>query len=424
MTTGLRLAVTLQRVIPSKGGAETYVADLCRRLAAAGHVVDLVAEDWDEAALDPAVRRCRVAVAGRSRTARIRSFADRAAAVLQAESHRFDCTVGFINTWGVDVLIPQGGVHGASLEHNARRFPAGWRRSLYLAAKNLNPRTSLYREIEGRQFDARSMTGAWLVVAVSQMVKGHLARFHGFPADRVRVVPNAIDASRLAVADPDAARSAFRDAHALAPDDVVALFVGHNAKLKGLPDLLRALRLRLDRDPNARPIRLIACGGFRVAPVERLARRLGLERDVRLVGFVPDVRQAFHAADMFVLPTYYDPCSLVVFEALACGLPVITTAYNGAGELIEPGRSGFVIPAPDASGLLADALDRLAEPSSRGRTRRAAAELGRSQTFDVHLDRMVRVFEEAAALRRGPSPVPRPHVAAASPHANPMTSSR
>jgi UDP-glucose:(heptosyl)LPS alpha-1,3-glucosyltransferase len=244
------------------------------------------------------------------------------------------------------------------------------------------------------------------------MVRGHLARFHGYPLDRVRVVPNAIDASRLAVADPGAARARFRAAHGLSSDDVVALFVGHNAKLKGLPDLLRALRMRKDRDASSRPIKLVACGGFHVAPVERLARRLGVSADVRLVGFVPDVREAFHAADLFVLPTYYDPCSLVVFEALACGLPVITTAYNGAGELIEPGQSGLVVPAPDATGLLADALDRLSDPSARSRTRRAAAALGRSQTFDVHLGRLVRVFEEAAALGRGPTPPRRPHLAA------------
>ena len=96
------------------------------------------------------------------------------------------------------------------------------------------------------------------------------------------------------------------------------------------------------------------------------------------------------------MPTYYDPCSLVVFEALACGLPVITTACNGAGELITDGREGFVIPAPDASTgwPVPSGHDR-----RRGRRRMAehAARLGRAQSFDRHVARLVQVFEEVAA---------------------------
>ena len=56
-----------------------------------------------------------------------------------------------------------------------------------------------------------------------------------------------------------------------------------------------------------------------------MARDLGLQDVVHLLGFQADIRPCFHASDFFALPTYYDPCSLVVFEALACGLPVITT---------------------------------------------------------------------------------------------------
>ncbi len=66
-----------------------------------------------------------------------------------------------------------------------------------------------------------------------------------------------------------------------------------------------------------------------------------------------------------MLPTYYDPCSLVVFEALACGLPVITTACNGASELMTDGREGYVITAPDALGELAAALDHMTDDDDR-----------------------------------------------------------
>lgn len=392
---GLRLALTFRRVDPSRGGAETYVADLCRALVSAGHSVDLHAESWIEGALPVEVRCTPVPTTGRTAAARIRSFAENAAQSVRERPH--DCSVGFINTWGTDVLIPQGGVHEGSLLSNARRFPAGWRRRLYIAAKRANPKARLYREIEARQY--HSTEGARLVVAVSRMVREHLARFHGVPGDRVRVVPNAIDARRLAVPDPSARRSVFRRSLDLGARDLVGLFVGHNFRLKGLGPLLAGLRLRLDRNPSARPIRLVVCGGGRLSAFAREARRLGLADSVRLVGFAPDIRSAFHGSDFFVLPTYYDPCSLVVFEALACGLPVITTRCNGAGEVMTEGREGHVIQEPDATAELADALDAMTDDRRRAVMAEAAARLGALQSFDRHVARLVQVFEEIARQR-------------------------
>ncbi len=198
----MRLALNFQRVDPSKGGAETYVADLCRSLVQAGHQVDLYASAWRDGVLPAEVRCVRVPTVGRTRRARIWSFAQNSEAALRTET--YDCTVGFINTWHHDVIIPQGGVHGASLDYNARRFPPGWRRWLYRNAKRANPKFWLYREIERRQYDpARGAR----VVAVSGMVRGHLERYHLVPRERITVIPNAIDAARLAVPDPAGTRA-------------------------------------------------------------------------------------------------------------------------------------------------------------------------------------------------------------------------
>jgi UDP-glucose:(heptosyl)LPS alpha-1,3-glucosyltransferase len=390
----MRLAVNFRRVDPARGGAETYVADLCRRLVRAGHRVDLYAHRWAEDALPPEVRRVRVEATGWTRWQRTWSFAVNSEAALRRASH--DCTIGLIDTWHQDVLIPQGGVHGASLEANARRFAPGWRRWLYRAAKRANPKAALHREIERRQYDPARGTR---VVAVSGMVRGHLERFHGVPPERVRVIPNAIDADRLRVDDPAAVRRAFRARQGLAEGDLVALFAGHNFRLKGLPALLSALELRLRRTPTARPIHLLVCGGGRLEPFRALAARLGLAETVRLIGFAPDIRACYHASDFFVLPTYYDPCSLVVFEALACGLPVITTACNGAGELITEGREGFVVTSPDATAHLADVLDRMADDPSRKVMSWHAARLGQAQSLDNHVARLVELFEEVASSK-------------------------
>jgi UDP-glucose:(heptosyl)LPS alpha-1,3-glucosyltransferase len=223
------------------------------------------------------------------------------------------------------------------------------------------------------------------------------------PRNRIHVIPNAIDAERLDVAQPGAVRCKFRNAVGLAPDELVGLFVGHNYWLKGLKPLLHALADRKRRRPGARPITLVVCGGGAVGPFRRMARNLGLGDSVRLLGFVDDVRACYWSCDFLVAPTYYDPCSLVVFEALACGLPVITTACNGAGELMTDGREGYVVTAPDATGELTAALDHMADDAERLRMSAHAAALGREQSMDRHVGRLVKVFEEAAAKsRRGP----------------------
>src|SRR6202000_1194572 len=92
--------------------------------------------------------------------------------------------------------------------------------------------------------------------------------------------------------------------------------------------------------------RLLVVGHPRTTPYERLARSLGIADNIRFLGPRRDVQHCYFAADFLVHPTFYDPCSLVVLEALACGLPVITTRHNGASELLHPPREGFVIHDP------------------------------------------------------------------------------
>jgi UDP-glucose:(heptosyl)LPS alpha-1,3-glucosyltransferase len=393
----MRVAVISERVQPHRGGAETYVADLCRILVRRGHDVTLVANDWDLHALDPTVSRVRLLLAGARRGSRIWNFATEAERWVETNGPGFDITLGFINTWAHDVIIPQGGVRAASLEANALRFESGPVRWLYRLTKQANPKYEQYRKIESRQYDPRRRAH---VVAPSAWVAGHLEHYHQVPLDRIRVIHNAIDAGRLAIDDKAHVRGRLRAQLGIAENDLLALFVGHNFRLKGLPPLLRALAVRTLRGTSTRPIHLLVCGKGSQPPMRRLARKLGLEAVVHFAGFLDDVRQAYAASDFFVLPTYYDPCSLVVFEALACGLPVITTSQNGAAEVMTQGREGFVVPHPDDRKALSGALDALTDPEARARMSAAASLLGQEQSFDRHVDRLLALFEDIVREKR------------------------
>jgi len=394
----MHLALNFQRVDPARGGAETYVADLCRHLVQAGHRVDLYAESWADGCLPPNVNVVKVAAPGRNKLERIRSFARGSEALLGQAHH--DCSIGFVNTWAHDVIIPQGGIHRGSLTANAQRFTTPLRQ-LYLLAKTANLKHWFLQSLERRQYDPDRRAR---VVAVSNMVKRHVEEFHHVPRQQIRVVPNAIDPRRLMVSQPGAVRCAFRNRYGLEPGHLVGLFAGHNLALKGLKPLLQALGARRRRDRGSRPIHLLVCGSGEPAAYRRLASRLGLKDTVHFLGFQPEVEACYWSSDFFVQPTYYDPCSLVVLEALVCGLPVITTAQNGASELMTDGREGYILTNASAQGELIAALDHMTDDRARRAMSDHASRLGRVQTFETHVARLTAIFEEVAASksRRGP----------------------
>lgn len=388
----MHLALNFPRIDPARGGAETYIIDLCNSLVRAGHRVDLYAESWKGGSLPPEVRCIAVPVSGRTRRARIWSFARNSEAAI--DPAKYDCTVGFINTYAHDVIIPQGGVHGGSMRANSLRFKDPVTRGLYLLGKLLGPKHHVYRAIEKRQYSPQRRAR---VIAVSDMVRRHIQTFHHVDRSLIHVVPNAIDARRVRVSQPGAVRCAFRNRLGLEPSDLAGLFVGHNFALKGLKPLLRALGAR--NRPGARPIHLLVCGGGAAGRYQRLARRLGIGQSVHFLGFHDDIRECFASSDFFVMPSYYDPCSLVVLEALACGLPVITTVQNGASELYGDGRHGYILTSPDAQGELVAALEHMTDDPLRKTLSSQAAALGAEHTFDRHVAALVRVFQDVAAAR-------------------------
>ena len=366
----MHLALNFQRVDPARGGAETYVADLCRHLVQAGHRVDLYAESWADGCLPRRSTSCR----SRRRGEPGSSGSGTSPGIPKKPCAR-----------PATIARSASSTPGSRRDHPPRRRSARQPdrqrpalssplvRQLYLLAKTANPKYWVHRSIESKQYDP---TRQPRVVAVSNMVKRHLEQFHHVPRQQIHVVPNAIDPERLEVSQPGAVRCAFRNRLGLEPGDLVGLFAGHNFALKGLKPLLEALGARRQPESGGRPIHLLVCGGGEPGPYRRLASRLGLNETVHFLGFYPDVEDCYWSSDFFVQPTYYDPCSLVVLEALACGLPVITTAQNGASELMTDGREGYVLTAPDAADELIAALDHMTDDTARRAMSAQALRLG------------------------------------------------
>jgi UDP-glucose:(heptosyl)LPS alpha-1,3-glucosyltransferase len=325
-------------------------------------------------------------------------FARRCLAATVGQGH--DVTIGFDKTYGQDVLYPQGGLHAASFEHNLAKFPTSWQRNLARAVKFFDLAHRSFTKLERRQYLGKNPP---LVVVNSFMVREHFRSYLGIAEENLHVVRSAIDPGRFPEHDRLKRRQEFRQRWNIAPADVVGLFAATNYRLKGLEPLLRSvayLLARPERRHDSPTFRLIAAGHANTRKYEKLARGVGIGDHVRFIGHCREMNSAYFAADFLVHPTFYDPCSLVVLEALACGLPVITTRANGASELLSQGREGLVIADPHDRERLSGCLEQMLDQPRRHAFALAARRAAAGWTFEHHFQELLNVLKEASRRKQ------------------------
>jgi UDP-glucose:(heptosyl)LPS alpha-1,3-glucosyltransferase len=147
-------------------------------------------------------------------------------------------------------------------------------------------------------------------------------------------------------------------------------------------------------------IGLVVLGAGKQRPFERLARQLRCEDHIRFIGNQRNPIPYYQAADVYVQPTYYDPCSLVALEALACGLPVITTEMNGAGELLTPGREGDILTDPADVAGLANLMEEYLDQSRRIQAGAAARRLAERYSLDRNSHAIIELYRKQRAVKR------------------------
>jgi len=268
---------------------------------------------------------------------------------------RYDVVIGLSRTWRQDILRVGGGPQDI---FNRLTLPAhgeGAARLLKRLGRALSPSAAVIRWMEGRQFDTPA-NPAQRVVCVSHLVRDWLLQAHpALDPARVEVVYNRPDLSRFAPPCPER-RAELRAAHGLEDSQVLICTAGTNFALKGVGTLIHALA-RLPQN-----FCLAVAGGRHPDAWINLAQRLGVAGRVRFAGRVEDMPAFYGAADVFALPTYYDACSNAVLEALACGLPAISSARNGSAVFVDP---RLVLPDPGDAETLARLIRLAANETDR-----------------------------------------------------------
>ena len=150
-----------------------------------------------------------------------------------------------------------------------------------------------------------------------------------------------------------------------------------------------------------RDVRLVIVGGKHIDSWRRYVARLGLSGQVVFAGRVDDPLPYYAAADCYVHPTYYDPCSLVVLEAAACGLPLITSRYNGASEMFRDGEDVLLVDDPADDAELAGAMRTLLDDAARRRLGAAARATILQHSFQRNVDQILEIYQEILDRRGG-----------------------
>jgi UDP-glucose:(heptosyl)LPS alpha-1,3-glucosyltransferase len=394
----MKIAFCYDQVFPARGGCGTYITDLSRRLVADKHEVHLYTCRWDADALPAGIHYHAVPLPRGPRFWRPWQFARHCEAALRDAGH--DVSVGFDKTWGQDVLYPQGGLHVASVDHNLQKYKGPVIRGLARACKWLDLAHWSFTLLEKKQYLGEQKP---LIVVNSHMVRHHFEHYYGVPAANLKVLRSSIDPARFPEQDRLRRRHEFRAHWGIGPEETVALFAAINYRLKGLEPLFCAVRTLVQRPDyrgSTHPFRLVVAGNPDYRKWDSMARRLGVADRVCFVGLCTEMRNAYFAADFLVHPTFYDPCSLVVLEALACGLPVVTTRANGASELLSPLQEGYVVDDPHDHQRLAWCLSQLMDAERRTACAQAARKTAGQWTFEHHYRQLLAVFSEAAARKR------------------------
>jgi UDP-glucose:(heptosyl)LPS alpha-1,3-glucosyltransferase len=357
MTERLRLALVRRGYSPS-GGAEAYLKRLARGVIEAGHKVQLIAtNEWpeDQWPLGPITRLRAESVIG---------FADELEQIRpQLDS---DGLLSLERVWSCDVYRAGDGVHRAWLTRR-RKFELPLKQ--FARALNRKHRDLLHLEkslLAGRK--------AGRAIVASQMVKNEIVDLYGYPADRIDIVHNGVPLDKFRF--DSELREQSREDLKLRPDQIVLLFAGSGWERKGLLFAIQAMALCKNRK-----MRLLVAGRGNEILYKTKRLRFWREEPLQFLGEVADISRVYAAADIFILPTIYDPFSNACLEALACGLPVITTGSNGFSEIIEDAVHGSIVNHAGNLVGLRDAIRFWSDPSRRAAAR--SANIERASQFDI-----------------------------------------
>ena len=346
----MKLAI-ICRPLSFHGGLETATAGLVGELLRRGHEIDLISTKRQGEVRGARVHR--LPTVDHPPILRVLTFALAARRAVAARG--YDLVQSHERTLAQDIYRAGEGTHRGYLRAMGRGGARG------------NPYHQMLCALERRMFRLQS---ARHIVAISRSGKAEIEGLYATPAEHVSLVYNGVDLERFHPRNRERFGRSTREALGLGRESWVVVFVGSGFQRKGLGPLLEAL----SRLPDER-WRLVVAGKGDIGRYARQARHLNITDRVRWIDPRPEVESLYAAADVVALPALYEPFGNVHLEALASGVPVLTSARAGGSEVVTSGRTGWVVTEPIASAIAEGLLAlRESQQAGLGQAARASAE--------------------------------------------------
>ncbi|MEW6601026.1 MAG: glycosyltransferase family 4 protein [Nitrospirota bacterium] len=389
----MRIAV-LRKKYTFHGGAEGFSSSFIERLAAEGHELHIFAIEWKAGASHENIRYHKVPVVRLSSFLRDLCFAFSSKSLLKKQRKDFDIIQTHDKTLYQDIYRAGDGCHIEWLRQRLKRTGLSGRLSVVI-----NPYHWLILALERYIMNGHKFKK---IIAISEMVKKNiLDNYKVSPAD-IEVIYNGVDLEKFHPANREKYRSEIRRKHGVSDTDFVVLFMGSGFERKGVGYLLQAVKSVEERVT----VMIVGKGNARKIRSAEARKRGSRERKSPLQNIIfcgpqKDNYKYYAAADVFAFPTMYEPFGNVHLEALASGLPVITTRNSGAAEIIKDGVQGFVVREPEDVKAIGEKMqllinDReLLEVMSKN-----ARSLAEEFTFEKHISRIKELYERIMSERK------------------------
>ena len=358
------------------GGAEGFSNSLVENLADAGHEVHIFAITWNADTQNNNIHFHKVPSLTFISFLRDFTFAVFSFFLLYKQKKHFDIIQSHDKTLCQDIYRAGDGCHIEWLKQRWRRIGFAGKVSILL-----NPYHWLILALERLIFKRHKFKK---IIAISEMVKKNVMDNYGVSSAEIEVIYNGVDLDRFNPVNKEKYKSEIREKHGLKDDDFVVLFVGSGFERKGVKYLIKAAEYVSGQ------ISLMIVGKGAEAEFKRMS---GCQKII-FCGPQKDVDKYYAAADMFVFPTMYEPFGNVHLEALASGLPVITTKNSGASEIIKDGVHGFVIQQPEDYISIAEKITILLNDKNKLELlSQNARQLAEEFTFKKHIGKIQKLYD-------------------------------
>ncbi|BAZ82015.1 glycosyltransferase family 4 protein [Sphaerospermopsis kisseleviana CS-549] len=284
----------------------------------------------------------------------------------------------------VDLIKVNGAITKGASDVNAVHFVHNsWWRSPVHISRHRQDLYGLYQWLYtaiNASAEKQAFRESKVVIAVSGKVADELVNI-GVPREKIRVIVNGVDLQEFAPG------ISHRQKLGLPENLNLALFAGDiRTTRKNLDSILQALV----KVPN---LHLAVVGKTEGSPFPELANALGISERVHFLGYRRDVAEIMRAVDFFVFPSRYEACSLVLLEAMASGLPVITATATGGAELVTP-EAGIILPDTDDINALSAALLLLTDNILRQQMGKAARTIAEQHSWTIMAQTYLDLFTE------------------------------